>query len=78
MLFARYWLAVPALAIAGLPLGAQGRSSPPAPAPLPTDTPLFVGLAGRRRHPWWGALDVWSRRLPLGPIVEHLNLIAAK
>ncbi|MBL8055328.1 MAG: potassium-transporting ATPase subunit A, partial [Anaerolineales bacterium] len=71
MLFARYWLAVPTLAIAG----ALARKQPvPAGAgTLPTHTPLFVG--------WLiaviivvGALS-FLPALALGPIVEHLQMI---
>ncbi|HSW30118.1 MAG TPA: potassium-transporting ATPase subunit KdpA [Longimicrobiales bacterium] len=42
MLFARYWVAIPALAIAGA-LAAKKRLEP-GPGTLPTHTPLFVAL----------------------------------
>src|SRR5437879_12140266 len=42
MLFARYWLAIPALAIAGSL--ARKKIVPPRAGTLPTDTALFVGL----------------------------------
>lgn len=70
MLFARYWLAVPALAIAGS-LAAK-KKVPASAGTLPTHTPLFVG--------WLigvivivGALS-FLPALALGPIVEHLML----
>jgi K+-transporting ATPase ATPase A chain len=74
MLFARYWLAVPALAIAGS-LAAK-KIVPPSLGTLPTHTPLFatllVGVVLLV-----GALT-FIPALALGPIVEHLVLIAAK
>jgi K+-transporting ATPase ATPase A chain len=70
MMFARYWLAIPALAIAGS-LAAKKRI-PAGAGTLPTHTPLFVG--------WLigvvilvGALS-FLPALALGPIVEHLLL----
>src|SRR5256886_11728590 len=42
MLFARYWLAIPTLAIAGSL--ARKKIVPSGPGTLPTHTPLFVGL----------------------------------
>ncbi|HEU5188789.1 MAG TPA: potassium-transporting ATPase subunit KdpA, partial [Methylomirabilota bacterium] len=74
MLFGRYWLAVPVLAIAGalarkkLVLAGAGT--------LPTHTPLFVGLLVGVVI-LVGALT-FVPALALGPIVEHLTLIAAK
>ncbi len=70
MLFARFWLAIPALAIAGS-LAAKKRI-PAGAGTLPTHTPLFV---------FWligvvlivGALS-FLPALALGPIVEHLLL----
>jgi K+-transporting ATPase ATPase A chain len=74
MLFARYWLAVPALAIAGSL--ARKKILPPGPGTLPTHTPLFatllVGVVILV-----GALT-FIPALALGPIVEHLILVAAK
>jgi len=68
MFFARYWLAIPALAIAGS-LAAK-KKVPAGAGTLPTHTPLFVA--------WLlaviiivGALSFFPA-LGLGPIVEHL------
>jgi K+-transporting ATPase ATPase A chain len=70
MLFARYWLAIPALAIAGS-LAAK-KKVPASAGTLPTHTPLFIG--------WLiavimivGALS-FLPALALGPIVEHLMI----
>jgi K+-transporting ATPase ATPase A chain len=70
MLFARYWLAIPALAIAGSL--ASKRRVPASSGTLPTHTPLFIA--------WLigviiivGALS-FLPALALGPIVEHLML----
>jgi K+-transporting ATPase ATPase A chain len=74
MLFARYWLAIPTLAIAGSL--ARKKIVPAGPGTLPTHTPLFVVLlAGTVLLV--GALT-FIPALALGPIVEHLTLIAAK
>src|SRR5262245_255865 len=73
MLFARYWLAVPALAIAGSL--ARKKIVPAGPGTLPTDTPLFVGLLVGVVI-LVGALT-FLPALALGPVVEHLTLIAA-
>jgi K+-transporting ATPase ATPase A chain len=68
MLFARYWLLIPALAIAGS-LAAKKRI-PAGAGTLPTHTPLFVGwLVGTVLLV--GALS-FLPALALGPIVEHL------
>jgi len=74
MLFGRYWLAVPALAIAGSL--ARKKIVPAGPGTLPTDTPLFVVLLVGVVI-LVGALT-YVPALALGPVVEHLNLIAAK
>ena len=74
MLFARYWLAVPALAIAGSLAGK--KIVPAGPGTLPTDTPLFVALLVGVVI-LVGALT-FVPALALGPVVEHLYLIAAK
>src|SRR5437588_4701119 len=74
MLFAGYWLAVPALAIAGSL--ARKKLMPAGPGTLPTHTPLFVGLLVGGVV-LVGALT-FVPALALGPIVEHLNLLAAK
>jgi len=73
MLFARYWLVIPALAIAGSLAGK--KKVPVSSGTLPTHTPLFIG---------WvigvivivGALS-FLPALALGPIVEHLRYLAA-
>jgi potassium-transporting ATPase potassium-binding subunit len=74
MLFARYWLAIPALAIAGSL--ARKKIVPAGPGTLPTHTPLFatllVGVVLLV-----GALT-FVPALALGPLVEHLNMIAAR
>jgi K+-transporting ATPase ATPase A chain len=74
MLFARYWLAVPALAIAGS-LAAK-KTVPPSLGTLPTHTPLFAALLIGVVL-LVGALT-FIPALALGPIVEHLILVAAK
>src|SRR5262245_18667478 len=74
MLFARYWLAIPTLAIAGSL--ARKKIVPPGPGTLPTHTPLFatllVGVVILV-----GALT-FIPALALGPIVEHLTMVAVK
>jgi potassium-transporting ATPase potassium-binding subunit len=72
MLFARYWLAVPALAIAG---SLAGKKKAPAGAgTLPTHTPLFVA--------WLVAVVIlvgvltFLPALALGPIAEQLLMAA--
>ena len=74
MLFGRYWLAVPVLAIAGA-LAAK-KIVPAGPGTLPTHTPLFVGLLVGVVI-LVGALT-FVPALALGPIVEHLILVGAK
>ena len=74
MLFGRYWLAVPVLAIAGAL--ARKKLVPTGAGTLPTHTPLFVGLLVGVVI-LVGALT-FVPALALGPIVEHLTLIAAK
>lgn len=72
MFCARYWLLIPTLAVAGSL--ARKKFTPPGAGTLPTHTPLFVG---------WivgivvlvGALN-FVPALALGPIVEHLQMIA--
>ncbi|HXN16603.1 MAG TPA: potassium-transporting ATPase subunit KdpA, partial [Usitatibacter sp.] len=73
MLFARYWLAVPALAIAGA-LAAK-KSVPAGLGTLPTHTPLFVVLLASTVV-IVGALT-FIPALALGPIVEHLMMVGA-
>ncbi len=68
MLFARYWLAIPTLAIAGSLAGK--KKVPASSGTLPTHTPLFIG--------WLAAIVIivgalsFLPALALGPIVEHL------
>jgi K+-transporting ATPase ATPase A chain len=74
MLFGRYWLAVPVLAIAGS-LAAK-KTVPASLGTLSTHTPLFaVLLIGVVLLV--GALT-FIPALALGPVVEHLILVAAK
>jgi K+-transporting ATPase ATPase A chain len=70
MFFARYWLAIPALAIAGS-LAAK-KHVPPGAGTLPTHTPLFVVLLVATVLVV-GALTFFPA-LALGPIVEHLAM----
>jgi K+-transporting ATPase ATPase A chain len=71
MLLARYWLAIPTLAIAGSLAGK--KLVPAGPGTLPTHTPLFVVmLIGVVIIV--GALT-FVPALALGPIVEHLLMI---
>jgi K+-transporting ATPase ATPase A chain len=74
MLIARYWLAVPTLAIAGSL--ARKKTVPSGPGTLPTHRPLFVGLL-IGVVVLVGALS-FLPALAVGPIVEHLMLVAAK
>jgi len=74
MLFGRYWLAIPTLAIAGSL--ARKKTVPVGPGTLPTDTPLFAGLLIGVVI-LVGALT-FLPALALGPIVEHLIVIVAK
>ena len=74
MLFARYWLAIPTLALAGAL--ARKKIVPAGPGTLPTHTPLFVVLLMGTVF-LVGALT-FIPALALGPVVEHLNLIAGK
>jgi K+-transporting ATPase ATPase A chain len=74
MLFARYWLAIPVLAIAGS--FAAAKHVPPSAGTLPTHTPLFiVVLIGTVIIV--GALT-FVPALALGPVVEHLLLYAGR
>jgi K+-transporting ATPase ATPase A chain len=73
MFMARYWLAIPTLAIAGSL--ARKKVVPVSPGTLPTHTPLFVVmLIGVVIIV--GALT-FIPALALGPIVEHLLMIGA-
>ncbi len=70
MLFARYWLAIPVLALAGAL--AAAKHVPPSAGTLPTHTPLFIAvLIGTVITV--GALT-FVPALALGPVVEHLLL----
>jgi K+-transporting ATPase ATPase A chain len=72
MLFARYWLAIPVLALAGA--FAAAKHVPPSAGTLPTHTPLFVVvLIGTVITV--GALT-FVPALALGPVVENLLLFA--
>jgi K+-transporting ATPase ATPase A chain len=71
MLFARYWVAIPALAIAGSL--ARKKFVPPGPGTLPTHTPLFATLLVGTIL-LVGALS-FLPALALGPIVEHLQMV---
>jgi K+-transporting ATPase ATPase A chain len=74
MLFARYWLAIPVLAIAGA--FAAAKHVPPGAGTLATHTPLFVFvLIGVVITV--GALT-FVPALALGPVVEHLLLFSAQ
>jgi potassium-transporting ATPase potassium-binding subunit len=74
MLFARYWLMIPVLAIAGSI--AAKKTVPVGPGTLPTHGPLFVVLlVGVVLIV--GALT-FVPALALGPIVEHLQMLAAR
>jgi K+-transporting ATPase ATPase A chain len=70
MLFARFWLAIPVLAIAGSM--AAKKKVPASSGTLPTHTPLFVVLL-IAVVVIVGALT-FIPALALGPIVEHLQL----
>jgi K+-transporting ATPase ATPase A chain len=72
MLFARYWLIIPVLAVAGSL--ARKKYTPPGAGTLPTHTPLFVVfLIGTVLLV--GALN-FVPALALGPVVEHLQMVA--
>jgi K+-transporting ATPase ATPase A chain len=74
MLFSRYWLAIPVLAIAGALV--TKKKVPVSLGTLPTHTPLFVAmLVGTVII--IGALT-FIPALALGPVVEHLTLYGAK
>lgn len=73
MFFARYWLAIPTLAIAGSLAGK--KLVPPGAGTLPTHTPLFVVLL-ISVVVVVGALTFFPA-LALGPIVEHLIMMSS-
>ena len=72
MLFARYWLAIPVLALAGA--FARAKSVPAGSGTLPTHTPLFVVVLISTVITV-GALT-FVPALALGPVIEHLLLHA--
>ncbi|MBW8878204.1 MAG: potassium-transporting ATPase subunit KdpA [Acidobacteria bacterium] len=72
MLFSRFWLAIPTLAIAGSL--AKKKLVPAGPGTLPTHAPLFVVLL-IGTVVLVGALTFFPA-LALGPIVEHLQMLA--
>jgi K+-transporting ATPase ATPase A chain len=74
MFLARYWLAIPTLAIAGA-LAAKTRV-PTSAGTLPTHTAMFVGLL-IGVVVLVGALT-FIPALALGPIVEHLVMVGAR
>lgn len=74
MLFSRFWLIVPVMAIAGS-LAAKKRI-PPGAGTLPTHTPLFVMLLIGTVIVV-GALT-FLPALALGPIVEHLQMLGGR
>ena len=74
MLVGRFWMIIPAMAIAGT-LAAK-KSVPPSAGTFPTDGGLFVGLVV-------GVIAIMGGltffpALALGPIVEHLAMIAGQ
>jgi K+-transporting ATPase ATPase A chain len=71
MLFARYWLAIPILAVAGSL--ARKKLTPVGAGTLSTHTPLFVGLL-IVIVVLVGVLT-FLPALALGPIVEHLQMM---
>ena len=74
MLFGRFWMALPTVAVAGAL--ARKKIVPASAGTLPTDTLLFVVLVAGTVL-LVGALTFFPA-LSLGPIAEHLNMLAAK
>ena len=74
MLIGRFWMIIPALAIAGILAGK--KAVPPGPGTLPTTGPLFAGLLVGVVV-IVGALTFFPV-LSLGPIVEHFLAQAGK
>ena len=74
MLISRYWLIIPVLAVAGS--FAAKKTVPAGPGTLPTHTPLFIVLIIGTVI-LVGALT-FVPALALGPIVEHLQMLAGK
>jgi K+-transporting ATPase ATPase A chain len=73
MFLARYWVAIPTLALAGSL--ARKKLVPQSSGTLPTHTPLFVGLLAATVI-LVGALTFFPA-LALGPIVEHCMIAGA-
>jgi K+-transporting ATPase ATPase A chain len=71
MLIARFWLAIPTLALAGALV--RKKMVPAGPGTLPTHTPLFVALL-IGVVVMVGALT-FVPALALGPVVEHLMMV---
>jgi K+-transporting ATPase ATPase A chain len=74
MLIGRFWMMIPALAIAGILSGK--KTVPPSPGTLPTTGPLFAALLVGVVV-IVGALTFFPA-LSLGPIVEHFSAQAGK
>jgi len=74
MLIGRFWMIIPALAIAGILSGK--KAAPPSPGTLPTTGPLFAALLVGVIV-IVGALTFFPA-LSLGPIVEHFAAQAGK
>jgi K+-transporting ATPase ATPase A chain len=74
MLVGRFWMIVPALALAGALAGK--KTVPPGPGTLPTNGPIFVVLL-IGVIVIVGALTFFPV-LSLGPIVEHFTALAGK
>jgi K+-transporting ATPase ATPase A chain len=74
MLIGRFWMMIPALAIAGILAGK--KTVPPSPGTLPTTGPLFAALLVGVIV-IVGALTFFPA-LSLGPIVEHFSAQAGK
>jgi K+-transporting ATPase ATPase A chain len=74
VLFGRFWMLIPPLAIAGSL--ARKKIVPVSAGTLPTHTPLFVALLVGTVI-LVGALTFFPA-LALGPIVEHLQMLAMK
>jgi potassium-transporting ATPase potassium-binding subunit len=74
MLIGRFWMMIPALAIAGILSGK--KAVPPSPGTLPTTGPLFAALL-LGVIVIVGALTFFPA-LSLGPIVEHFSAQAGK
>ncbi len=72
VLFGRFWMLIPPLAIAGSLV--RKKIVPPSAGTLPTHTPLFVALLVGTVI-LVGALTFFPA-LALGPIVEHLQMLA--